>query len=166
MTAAAAARLIRASHVIDCPYMGNQDATKIILASAREVLSPLGLINRGRGRNWVDDHDWWIVNVEIQPSGWSKGSYLNVGVQWLWKPFPAHAFEYGDRVMIHTNGKPAEFVEFETRAQFANAAHELVSSAAREVLKFRELFARSEPLSRHCAKRSRSIDMTLPSRTV
>lgn len=80
------------------------------------------------------------MNVEFQPSGWSKGSYLNVGVQWLWKPFPAHAFEYGDRVAILTDREPAHFVEFETDTQFANAARDLVSSAAREVLRYRELF--------------------------
>ena len=120
--------------------MGNQDATKFLLAAGRETLTPLGVTPSGRGRNWVDDHGWWIVNVEFQPSGWSKGSYLNVGVQWLWKPYPGHSFEYGARVPILTDGKPVQFVNFETESQFANAARDLVASAAREVLKHREQF--------------------------
>jgi hypothetical protein len=33
---------------------------------------------------WLDDHTWWLVVVEFQPSSWSQGSYLNVGAMWLW----------------------------------------------------------------------------------
>jgi hypothetical protein len=116
------------------------DASKLLLVAGRDVLSPLGITPRGRGRNWLDDHGRWIVNVEFQPSGWSKGSYLNVGVQWLWKPFPTYAFEYGDRVRIPANGEPTQFVEFETESQSAKAARDLVTSAAAEVLRYRQLF--------------------------
>jgi len=120
--------------------MGDKDATKFLLAAGREVLTPIGVTPSGRGRNWLDDHGWWIVNVEFQPSGWTKGSYLNVGVQWLWKPHPGHSFEYGARVPILTNGKPVQFVELENETQFAKVARELVASAAREVFRYRETF--------------------------
>ena len=55
--------------------------TKIITQAAREILRPKGLVQIGRSRLWTDDHGWWLINVEFQPSGVSKGSYLNVGAQ-------------------------------------------------------------------------------------
>ena len=124
--------------------MSEADPTKFLRAAGRAALAPLGISLLGRGRNWVDDHGWWIVNIEFQPSGWSKGSYLNVGVQWLWKPFPAHAFEYGDRVPLRYRGKSVEFIEFGDDTQFRDAAQQLATTAAREVLKYRELFATLE----------------------
>jgi hypothetical protein len=42
------------------------------------VLTPLGLTQRGRSRLWLDDHGWWLIVVEFQPSAWSRGSHLNV----------------------------------------------------------------------------------------
>jgi hypothetical protein len=59
-------------------------ASTIIAAAARRTLSPLGVARRGRSRLWIDDHGWWLINVEFQPSGWAKGCYLNVGHQHLW----------------------------------------------------------------------------------
>jgi hypothetical protein len=120
--------------------MGIPDASRLLLLAGRDVLGPFGLTTQGRGRNWIDDHGWWVVNVEFQPSGSSKGSYLNVGVQWLWKPIGAGAFEYGYRVPILVNGKSTDFVEFESASQFEQAAQDLVKTAAGEVLKYRELF--------------------------
>lgn len=115
--------------------------TKFLREAGRAVLEPLGVTLLGRGRNWVDDHGWWIVNVEFQPSGWSKGSYLNVGVQWLWRPFPGHSFEFGNRVRLRSGGKSVQFVEYQNETQFTEAARELATAAAREVLAYRKLFA-------------------------
>src|SRR5919197_3091278 len=96
--------------------------SKLLNAAAREYLRPLGLAQRGRSRLWFDDHGWWIINVEFQPSGWSKGSFLNVGVQWLWYRFPSFCFELGYRV---TWGRNEQFVEFQTLEQFAPEAGRL-----------------------------------------
>ena len=52
---------------------------RIIARAAKRRLEPLGCLQKGRSRTWIDDHGWWIGVVEFQPSGWSKGSYLNVG---------------------------------------------------------------------------------------
>jgi hypothetical protein len=57
-----------------------------IAAAAKSVLAPLGCVRKGRSRIWLDDHGWWVGVVEFQPSGWSKGSYLNVAASYLWKP--------------------------------------------------------------------------------
>src|SRR5436309_1568598 len=72
--------------------------TKLLTAAARSVLRPLGLQQRGRSRLWLDDHGWWVVVVEFQPSGWSIGSYLNVGAMWLWFEKDYISFDYGSRI--------------------------------------------------------------------
>jgi hypothetical protein len=58
--------------------------SKIIAQAASSALLPLGLRRRGRSRIWIDDHGWWLINVDFQPSGFEKGCYLNVGHQHLW----------------------------------------------------------------------------------
>jgi len=57
---------------------------KIIKKAATEILAPLGLFQKGKSRCWIDDNGWYLTNVEFQPSAWSKGAYLNVGVSFLW----------------------------------------------------------------------------------
>ena len=120
---------------------GEPNPTKFLREAGRAALEPLGVTLRGRGRNWVDDRGWWIVNVEFQPSGSSKGSYINVGVQWLWRPFPGHSFEFGDRVRLRSGDKSVQFIEYQNETQFRGAARELATAAAREVLAYRKLFA-------------------------
>ena len=65
---------------------GTPDHNKIIKQAAGEVLNPLGLFQEGQSRIWVDDNGWFLTLVEFQPSGWSKGSYLNVALHFLWGP--------------------------------------------------------------------------------
>lgn len=59
------------------------DHNKIIQAVAKKALSPLGLRRDGKSRVWYDDHGWWAIVVEFQPSSWGRGSYLNVGLSWM-----------------------------------------------------------------------------------
>ena len=57
-----------------------QDHNRVIDAEARQALKPLGLYRKGKSRVWYDDHGWWLIQVEFQPSAWFRGSYLNVGI--------------------------------------------------------------------------------------
>jgi hypothetical protein len=79
---------------------------RIITLAARTALGPLGL-RQGRSRLWIDDHGWWLVNVEFQPSSWRKGSYLNVGEQHLWCERGYFVFERHERP-----ASGAAFIEF------------------------------------------------------
>lgn len=106
--------------------------SKILNQAAKEHLKPLGLIQKGQSRVWLDDHDWWVTQVEFQPSGWSKGSYLNVGACWLWDGKEYLSFDVGHRV--------AGFVEFQNEEQFINKAQDLAQTAVNEVLKYRRQF--------------------------
>ena len=99
--------------------------SKILSRAAKHVLGPLGIYQKGRSRTWLDDLGWRLTVIEFQPSSWSRGSYLNVGVMWLWKPQDYHSFDLGYRVEC--------FVEFQSETQFAQAAESLAIAARDKV---------------------------------
>lgn len=116
--------------------------TTLLTHAARAVLRPLGVKQKGRSRLWLDDHGWWVGLVEFQPSGWSRGSYLNVGVMWLWHEDAEHFhYDVGHRI--------EDFVEFESEAQFAPAASKLAETAKRHVQRYRGLFADARSAASH-----------------
>jgi hypothetical protein len=75
---------------------------KLLAAAAKEILGPLGFRRKGRSRVWMADQGWWLIVVEFQPSGWAKGSYLNVAAHWLWLEQDFLSFDYGGRVEAFT----------------------------------------------------------------
>jgi hypothetical protein len=107
--------------------------SKIITRAAKETLAPLGLVQKGSSRTWIDDRGWWIVVVEFQPSGFGKGSYLNVGAMWLWHEKDHFTFDFGNDVGCRI----ASFVEYVDENQFTPEAFRLAYLAKDEVLKLR-----------------------------
>ena len=106
--------------------------SKLLRESARAHLGPLGLTQKGRSRIWLDDQCWWLCVVEFQPSGFSRGSYLNVGCMWLWQEKDYFSFDEGDRVgNLHT---------FENPDQFRVVATTLAAEAAAKVERYRSMF--------------------------
>ncbi len=91
-------------------------------------------MQKGRSRTWLDDNGWWLAIVEFQPSGFSRGSYLNVGAMWLWRPDDDPFLFYA------VGGRVAEFVAFESEEDFAPKARGLALRAAQEVERLRALF--------------------------
>jgi hypothetical protein len=102
----------------------------VIATSARETL---GLIRKGRSRTWLDDNDWWLGVVELQPSSWTRGSYLNVGAMWLWRKTDDHViyFGFGDRI------DGAGFADA-SDAAFEYAVAAMAATAAEHVQRLRE----------------------------
>lgn len=115
---------------------------KIINNTAKKILSPHGIFRKGSSRIWLDDNDYFLTVIEFQPSGYDKGSYLNVGLTFLWEATEslndALVFELGDRVMI--NGR--QFVSYKNDEMFSKAMELFASEAlkkAKEYRKFRDL---------------------------
>jgi hypothetical protein len=108
------------------------DHNSILKVVAAEVLGPLGLVQHGRSRAWIDDHGWWVIHVVFDPSGFGRGSYLRIATALLWEPFPAIplAFEWKDRWKIpmgrfetsHINARRPDWWERDVRAFAAGAA--------------------------------------------
>ncbi|MDO9414009.1 MAG: hypothetical protein Q7T81_15675 [Pseudolabrys sp.] len=103
---------------------------RIIAAAAKAALAPIGCVRKGQSRTWRADHRYWVIDVEFQPSGWQKGSYLNISVAWLWNVTHGYDFAY----------RAGSFIPFETAEQFTPPIRELAAIAATEVLKVREQF--------------------------
>lgn len=125
-------------------------ATRLATHAARQVLQPMGLKQKGRSRTWIDDHGWWLIVAEFQPSGFSQGTYLNVGVNWLWWAKKHLSFDYGNRVRWTTTMDPIQltdgdrhtndFVAYQDEHQFDDAVRAVCHVAARRVAELRDLF--------------------------
>jgi hypothetical protein len=86
------------------------DHNKQIAEIAKQVLLPAGLKRKGKSRLYYDDNGWWCTIVEFQPSGFSKGSYLNVGVSWLLYEKDPWSFHIGSREQgFSSAGNESEF---------------------------------------------------------
>src|SRR5689334_22969736 len=129
------------------PFVSIPAHSRLILQAAKEILIPMGLEQRGRSRTWLDDHGWWLIMVEFQPSSWSKGSYLNVGVMWLWKETDYLAFDVGHRVEA--------FTKYEKDEQFQPHARTLAEKAREEALKLRDQFSSIEAAADFLQSQSR-----------
>jgi hypothetical protein len=70
--------------------------------------------------------------VEFQPSGWSMGSYLNVGACWLWYEKDYVSFDAGNTA--------SGFYPFREIGQFSASAASLAEQAKSEVIALRERF--------------------------
>jgi len=113
--------------------------SNMLTDAARHVLRPMGLVQKGRSRIWLHDHCWWLCAVEFQPSSWSRGSYLNVGCNWLWSVQDYLSFDEGNRV--------EGFHEFTGEAEFEGIARTLAERAASEVARYRKLFPSVEAVA-------------------
>lgn len=113
---------------------GTGQHNKIINAAAKEILIPEGLFRVGSSRRWLDDNEYFVVQVEFQPSTYGKGSFLNVGISFLWEASErlndTLAFNIGCRVnkagYVSYRGNDAVFVE--KMGKFAEIALEKVKA--------------------------------------
>jgi len=116
------------------------DPGRVLAIAARRELAPLGCVRQGRSRIWIADQRFWAIMVEFQPSGYAKGSYLNVGAHWFWHAKDHWSFDYGNRV--------AGFTGFVDDEQFAAAAERLARGAAADVHALRSKFSSLGDVSR------------------
>lgn len=106
------------------------EPTRLIAVAANAALLPLNCRRAGQSRRWYSDQRYWVISIEFQPSGWSKGSYLNIGAKWLWSPGPGIDLSY----------RPVDFIPFESADQFNPLMAGLAARAAEEVQALRERF--------------------------
>jgi len=112
---------------------------KMIREAAKEILAPYGIFQKGQSRIWIDDNNWFLTIIEFQPSAWSRGSYLNVGLFFLWQNQDFISFDFSsDQVRVdHENGVQLYF-DYENDEQFIEAAKFLAKKALEKALYYRK----------------------------
>lgn len=132
--------------------MAEVNHNTLITRAARTTLRPIGCIQKGQSRTWLDDHHWWVTVVEFQPSAWSKGTYLNVGACWLWYTKGYLSFDDGYRADSFTSAKNLD--------GFESAVEGVAAQAKQEVLHFRQRFATLHAVAEHLkSKETRAVDI-------
>lgn len=107
--------------------------SKIIKALCKEILLPLGVFQQGNSRTFLDDNGWFFTTVEFQPSAWSRGTYLNIGVSFLWLYKDYLTFDVFDNI----SGRYGKFIEYKNDEQFEREVREYVLLAKKMVLFYR-----------------------------
>jgi hypothetical protein len=123
---------------------------RLIAAAAKAALAPLGCKRVRQSRFWYSDESFWTVSVEFQPSGWAKGTYLNVGANWLWYPKSTWGFSFSDDIRVEGAG----FARFESAEQFTPLIGNVASCAAQEVLRLREKYRSLAEIHKHLMTRA------------
>lgn len=111
--------------------------SKIIKRVCDEILIPIGVFQKGASRVYLDDNDYFFTVIEFQSSNWSKGTYLNIGLTFLWNNNQSDVLYFAfPRQIAARYGK---FVEYENETQFRNEIIELASVAKQEIEFYRKL---------------------------
>jgi hypothetical protein len=113
----------------------NNEHNKIIRNAAREILAPLGVFQKGQSRIWIDDNGWFLTIIEFQPSGWSKGAYLNASMHFLWSKQEGISFDFSFDIgaRVHSHIEHAD-----NGSEFYSEMIKLSKIAEEEVKKYRE----------------------------
>jgi hypothetical protein len=118
---------------------------RVIADAARTALGPLGMTRKGRSRIWLDDQSWWLGIAEFKPANRTPGTYLNVGLMFLWHPFRRYLFEIGGQAEgFSPAGSPA----------FEEAARDKAGRAAQDITALRTLFRSADDVIRYYAPKS------------
>ena len=104
----------------------------IIKKIAKKILEPQGLRQNGNSRTFIYDNNWWIIIVEFQPSGYNRGTYLNIGSCFLIYERDYFAFEYGYR--------QNDLIKFENEEQFTKECIKLSNFAIEKVEECKKMF--------------------------
>lgn len=100
------------------------DFNKLLKSFANDRLKPYGFVQKGQSRSFHCDKEWFTFVIEFQPSAWSKGSYLNVGLDFHFYPRENFAYSYVKRV--------SDFIEFTEEDQFVKVVHQLCDQAIKQ----------------------------------
>ncbi|NBK97415.1 MAG: hypothetical protein EOM50_05270 [Erysipelotrichia bacterium] len=111
--------------------------SKIIKEIGKEILIPLGVFQKGTSRLYIDDNEYYFTVVEFQPSSFSRGTYLNIGITFLWKSTQRDFLGFGFPRKIAA--RYGDFIKYENEEQFRNEVMQLANIAKEEIMFYRNL---------------------------
>ena len=98
--------------------------SSVVAEAADAALGPLGMTRKVRTRSWFDDQSWWLACAEFKPSNAKRGTYLNVGLMFLWHPADRFIFEIGGQAEGFSAADDPGF-ERAVQAKAARAARDI-----------------------------------------
>jgi hypothetical protein len=125
------------------------DHNKYLKVFVKERLSPYGIVQKGQSRTFLLDKGWYIIVIEFQNSGWSKGTYLNIGVDFNFYPREYYSFRYGYR--------EADFNTFENEQQFKAVLIQLCDITIKKIQALEKQFS-NIPSSIKTLEKVKNID--------
>jgi len=111
--------------------------SKIIKEVCKEILIPLGVFQKGTSRLYIDDNGYYFTVIEFQPSSFELGTYLNIGITFLWNNDERDILSFG--FSRQTAGRYGNFIKYEDEKQFRDKIIQLVNIAKEEILFYRKL---------------------------
>lgn len=117
---------------------------KIIIQVANNVFSPMRFFQKGKSRTWLYDCGYCFVQVEFQPSAYSRGSFCNVGIAFLFEYIGSLnetlAFDFGrKRILLDKT----DFIEYTGNVEIFEAK---ISQLANNALKYAKRLMRFQSL--------------------
>ncbi len=125
-----------------------EDHNSLIKKTAKRIFSEHQIKQLGKSRLFYYDNAWYSIIIEFQPSSWAKGTYLNVGICWLWHVKEYLSFDVGYRI--------EDFSEFKDDASFEKVITHYCRKAIDQVHKYLKKFDSPKKVVKHC-KRSNDI---------
>ncbi len=108
------------------------DHNQLLKKIAKERLQSFGIVQRGQSRMFLCDQGWYTILIEFQPSSHSKGTYVNIGVDFHFYPRDYVTFSFSHR---QTN-----FKEFKNPQQFEKLMHALCTVILKKVQMLTTIF--------------------------
>lgn len=107
---------------------------KIIKAKCKEIF-PKDVFQKGTSRIYYDDNGYYLTQIEFQPYSLRKGTFLNVGLSFLFHKEECLSYNFCYDKDIRIGRK---FIEFKDEIQFERDIAEYVELANEYILKYRE----------------------------
>ncbi|MBI3133814.1 MAG: hypothetical protein HYZ14_03980 [Bacteroidetes bacterium] len=108
------------------------DHNKLLKKIAKARLKPFGIFQKSQSRIFLHDKGWYTTVIEFQPSKWSKGTFLNIGVDLNLYPRDYFSFGHGYR--------EKGFEEFTDEKQFEDLVNGLCDLTIKRVQELDNLF--------------------------
>lgn len=128
----------------DQPVKEDTNINKIIKKLCKETF-PGDVFQKGNSRVYLDDNGYYFTMAEFQPYSLRKGTFLNVGLSFLFtkEDYLSFSYSYHHEARI---GK--KFIAYIDDEQFEKEVREYVSLANEYILKYRK-FAEIDYAKRH-----------------
>ncbi len=108
---------------------------KIIRYVCKDILLPAGIFQKGTSRVYFDDNGYFLTMIEFQPSSWSCGTYLNIGLSFLWNERDYFAYDFTPFI----GARAMDYVACQNDEQFERAVKQYAEAALKHALIFRNL---------------------------